>query len=136
MNKFGVVSIVKAPSMTDDNIRIAFDNVRLNQTVDSIVLSDCDEKQPAGTENSTTANANNLKASKMPTINTDGAIIPKAIQVQPKIVRKTPKFPSRERHMAIRRKKPPTVKHIDAECRCERHREKNEKYVADGEETE
>lgn len=30
------------------------------------------------------------------------------VQVQPVLVRKTPKFPSRERHMAIRRKKLPT----------------------------
>lgn len=36
----------------------------------------------------------------------------KTVEVQPaKIVKKTPKFPSRERHLAIRRKKcPPTVK--------------------------
>lgn len=33
---------------------------------------------------------------------TDGA---QTVQVQPVLVRKTPKFPSRERHMAIRRKK-------------------------------
>lgn len=36
-------------------------------------------------------------------IATDGA---STLQVYPVLVRKTPKFPSRERHMAIRRKKP------------------------------
>lgn len=37
---------------------------------------------------------------------TDGA---QPLQVEPVLVRKTPKFPSRERHMAIRRKKLPTL---------------------------
>lgn len=36
----------------------------------------------------------------------DGA---QPIKVEPMLVRKTPKFPSRERHMAIRRKKLPTL---------------------------
>lgn len=35
-------------------------------------------------------------------VRTDGA---QTVQVQPMLVRKTPKFPSRERHLAIRRKK-------------------------------
>lgn len=123
INKSGVTSIVKAPSMTDDNICIAFDNnVQLNQTNDDIRRYKlCDEKQPAGTKNNNTStNANNSKASNTLTIKTDGAIIPKAIQVQPTFIRKTPKFPSRERHMAIRRKKPSTLKNIDGDCRCVR----------------
>lgn len=128
MNKSGVMPFVKAPSMTDNNICITFDSVHLNQaTDDGIVVRTCsncdDETQPAGIVNYSTTNANNTKASKMLSMKTDGAaIIPKAIQVQPKFVRKTPKFPSRERHMAIRRKKPSTTKTVDAECRCVRHK--------------
>lgn len=53
-------------------------------------------------------NANRARTSSHAII-TDGA--PAAVQhvQQPTIVRKTPKFPSRARHMAIRRKKSPTL---------------------------
>lgn len=118
MNKSGVANAVQAPNVIDDKICMAFDNVRMNQTADGIVsISDCAERKlPAGT---TVANAtSHSKASEMPTMNTDGAIVPKATQVQPKYVRKTPKFPSRERHMAIRRKKPPPPKALGAKCEC------------------
>lgn len=121
MRKSAVAGIGNSPSTTHDDICAAFDSVHLNQASIVHKLSDCDETQPAGNE---TANANNLKASQMLTKKTDGAIIPKAIQVQPKFIRKTPKFPSRERHMAIRRKKPPPpspLKNAGTECRCVRH---------------
>lgn len=126
MNKSSVVAVAQTPEMTDDTICLAFDaNVRLNETADDSIVSKLSEcsgtHAPAGTENSSTANTNNdLKASKMHTMNTDGAIIPKAIQVQPKFVRKTPKFPSRERHMAIRRKKPSPSKTLNDDCFCMR----------------
>lgn len=117
MSKSRVVAISNSPSTTDDNICHAFDSVHLNQADIVHKLSDC---KLAGNE---AANANNLKASQMLTKKTDGAIIPKAIQVQPKFIRKTPKFPSRERHMAIRRKKAPPpspLKNLRTECRCVR----------------
>lgn len=115
MSKSGVAAIGNSPSTTDNNICHAFDSVHLNEAGIVHKLCDC---EPAGSE---AANANNLKASQMPTKKTDGAIIPKAIQVQPKFIRKTPKFPSRERHMAIRRKKPAPSKNLGAECRWVRH---------------
>lgn len=123
MNKSDVAPIAKLPTMTDDNICIAFDSIHLNPAAADSVhkCSDCDDTQPAGTDNGSPAIANSLKASIMRTLKTDGAIVPKAIQVQPKFVRKTPKFPSRERHMAIRRKKtPPTVKIPSTKCRFAR----------------
>lgn len=42
---------------------------------------------------------------KLKNLTLDGS---NTIEIQPNIVRKTPKFPSRERHKAIRRKSKPT----------------------------
>ena len=43
-------------------------------------------------------------------------------EVQPMVIRKTPKFPSRERHMAIRRKKSfrnDTKAFVECNCDCD-----------------
>lgn len=73
----------------------------------------------------------------------DGVAIA-STQVQPVLVRKTPKFPSRERHMAIRRKKTPSLAPLpwivptyddDSSstcCTCENKRANGRKTWANG----
>jgi hypothetical protein len=55
------------------------------------------------------------KASSTPSIG-QSVNINYSEEVQPVIIRKTPKFPSRERHLAIRRRKPSSPESQKSEC--------------------
>lgn len=87
-------------------------NTKSKQHVSAILT-----QAPVAKVTNAKASATNTTSKTTSTIITDGALSSPTIQVQQKIVRKTPKFPSRERHMAIRRKKPSTMLITVSQCK-------------------